>query len=47
MVQFETNDPEQPLGITARGDDPIVVSIGEDEYEMEPGWPDEPPDDAA
>ena len=49
MVQFETNDPEHPLGITARADDPIVVSIGDDEYEMEPGWPDvtEPPDDVA
>ena len=50
MVQFETNDPEQPLGVTARAGDPIVISIGDDEYEMEQGWPDaapEPPDDVA
>jgi hypothetical protein len=44
MVQFETNQPEAPLAITARagGADPLVLSLGEDEFEMEPGWP-EPP----
>jgi len=44
MVQFETNQPEAPLAITARagGGDPLVLSLGEDEFEMEPGWP-EPP----
>ena len=52
MVQFETSDPEHPLCLTARTGDPIVVSIGEDEYEMEPGWPDtagppSPPDAVA
>jgi hypothetical protein len=52
MVQFETNDPDAPLGITARTGDPVVISIGEDEYEMEPGWPDagpppQPPDAVA
>jgi hypothetical protein len=41
MVQFETNDPDAPLAITARagGDDPLVVALGEEEFEMEPGWP--------
>lgn len=39
MTQFETSTPELLLSITARGDEPIVVSIGEDEYEMDPGWP--------
>ena len=42
MVQFETNDPDHPFGITARRGDPVVVSIGDDEYEMEAGWPDGP-----
>jgi hypothetical protein len=41
MVQFETTDPDAPLGITARagGDDPLVLALGEEEFEMEPGWP--------
>jgi hypothetical protein len=44
MVQFETNQPEAPLAITARagGADPLVLSLGEDEFEMEPGWPERP-----
>jgi len=45
MAQFETDDPETPLTITARAGatDPVVVAIGEDDYEMEPGWPDATP----
>ena len=39
LVTFETTDPDAPLSITARGEDPLVLAIGEDEYEMEPGWP--------
>jgi hypothetical protein len=44
MVQLETNDPERPLAITARcgGADPIVLALGEEEFEMEPGWPQRP-----
>jgi hypothetical protein len=44
MVQFETNQPEAPLAITARagGVDPLVLALGEDEFEMEPGWPERP-----
>jgi len=45
MATWTTNDPGAPLSISARGHDPIVISIGEDEYEMEPGWP--PPAAAA
>jgi len=39
LVTFETSDRDAPLSITARGEDPLVVSIGEDEYEMERDWP--------
>ena len=41
MVQFETNEPDAPLAITARagGADPLVLALGEEEFEMEPGWP--------
>jgi len=44
MVQFETNQPEAPLAITARagGADPLVLTLGEEEFEMDPGWPDPP-----
>jgi hypothetical protein len=36
MVQFETNDPESPMSLTARADgsEPIVLALGEDEYEL-------------
>jgi hypothetical protein len=38
MVQFETNDPGVPLALTARADgsEPIVVALGDDEYELSP-----------
>jgi hypothetical protein len=41
MAQFATNDPEAPLGITARADgsEPLVLSLGDEEFPMEPGWP--------
>jgi hypothetical protein len=41
MVQFETSRPEAPLAITARagGTDPLVLALGEEEFEMDPGWP--------
>jgi hypothetical protein len=41
MAQFATNDPDAPLAITARADgsEPIVVSLGMEEFTMEPGWP--------
>lgn len=43
LITFNTNDPEAPLSLTARIGDPIVVSLGEEEYEMEPGWPEDLP----
>ncbi|HEX2103795.1 MAG TPA: hypothetical protein VHF51_09095 [Solirubrobacteraceae bacterium] len=44
MVQFETSDPDAPLTITARagGEDPLVLALGEEEFEMDPGWPERP-----
>ena len=44
MVQFETNQPGAPLAITARagGSDPLVLALGEEEFEMDPGWPELP-----
>jgi hypothetical protein len=35
MVQFETTTPELPLTISARGSEPIVVAIGEEQFELE------------
>jgi hypothetical protein len=44
MVQFETDTPDAPLAITARagGAEPLVLALGEEEFVMEPGWPDAP-----
>lgn len=39
MVTWRTNRPEAPLSISARGNDPLIVALGEEQYEMEPGWP--------
>ncbi|HYF27840.1 MAG TPA: hypothetical protein VD931_19005 [Baekduia sp.] len=39
LVQFDTTTPDLRFGVAARGNDPIVLSIGEEEFEMEPGWP--------
>lgn len=39
MAQFDTTTAGLLFSITARGDDPIVLAIGEDEFEMEPDWP--------
>ena len=51
MAVFETTDADAPLAITARagGGDPVVITIGEDQFELAPpGQPaDEPPDAAA
>lgn len=40
MVGWATSEPEAPLFLAARGGEPLVVSLGGDEYEMPPGWPD-------
>jgi hypothetical protein len=44
MVQFETDHADAPLAITARagGEDPLVLALGEEEFEMDPGWPERP-----
>ena len=41
MAQFATSDPDAPLAITARadGEEPLVLALGEEEFEMAPGWP--------
>lgn len=43
LITFNTDTPEAPLSLTARGDDPIVLTLGDEEFEMEPGWPQTPP----
>lgn len=39
FAQFESTAPELPVSISARPGGPLVVAIGEDEYEMAAGWP--------
>lgn len=39
LATFQTTDADAPLSITARTGDPVVVSLGEEEYEMDPDWP--------
>jgi hypothetical protein len=39
LATWATNDPETPLSISARGGDPLVVALGEEEFEMDPSWP--------
>jgi len=38
-VAFATTDPETPLLIAARGGDPLVLGLGEEQFEMADGWP--------
>jgi len=39
-VQFATTDLDTPLTIAARGGDPLVLGLGEDEqFAMPAGWP--------
>lgn len=40
LVQFDTTTPDVLFGIAAQGDEPFVLTIGEEEFEMDPGWPD-------
>ncbi len=50
MAVFETTNAELPLAITARsgGGEPVVIAIGEDQFEFEPaGQPPDAPLDAA
>lgn len=43
LATFTTTVPEAPLTLTARIGDPIVLSLGDEEYEMDPGWPEQLP----
>ncbi len=43
LITFNTDTPEAPLSLTARGEDPIVLSLGDEEFEMDPGWPETAP----
>ena len=38
-VTFATTDEETPLHLAARRDDPVVLALGEETFEMAPGWP--------
>jgi hypothetical protein len=38
-VGWQTNEPTAPLYLAARSGEPLVVSLGEAEYELPPGWP--------
>lgn len=39
LATWSTQDPERPLSITGREDEPFVLSLGAEEFEMEPDWP--------
>lgn len=40
LATWETTTPEAPLSITARAsEDVLILALGEEEFEMEPGWP--------
>ncbi len=36
---FATSDPQAPLELSARSGDPMVLALGEEQYEMDPAWP--------
>ena len=39
VVAFGTGDPETPLTLAARRDEPLLLALGEEQFEMGPGWP--------
>lgn len=41
LAQFETSDPDAPLTVTARAEpgEPLVVALGEEEFELDEAWP--------
>lgn len=40
LVTWESTTPDVPLSISARGgEDTLVVVLGEEQFEREPGWP--------
>ena len=38
-VAFATTDPETPLTLAARGGEPMVLALGEQQFELGAGWP--------
>jgi hypothetical protein len=38
-VTFATSDPDVPLHLAARSGDAIVLALGDEHFEMGPGWP--------
>lgn len=45
LATWETTSDDVPLSITARGgDEALVLALGEEDFEMEPGWPADPRD---
>ncbi len=41
-VGFATTAEDVPVYLTARAGEPLVLSLGDDEYELPEGWPGEP-----
>jgi hypothetical protein len=39
VVAFATTDPETPLTLAARRDEPLLLVLGEEQFAMGPGWP--------
>jgi hypothetical protein len=39
LVRFPTADGETPFALAAREGEGLVVVIGDEQYEMSPGWP--------
>jgi hypothetical protein len=39
LVRFPATDGETPFALAARDGEGLVVVIGDDQYEMDPGWP--------
>jgi hypothetical protein len=38
-VAFATSDPDVPLRLSARRDDPMVLGLGDEQFEMAADWP--------
>jgi hypothetical protein len=39
VATWATTTHDVPLSISARGKDPLIIVLGEEQYEMDPGWP--------
>ncbi len=38
-VEWQTTDPDAPLAIAARGEEPLLLVIGEEDFAMPADWP--------